>query len=94
MTRTDASTRDLIFNFVVQYKRDHNGNSPATREIADACCLSSLTTVRHHLTALACEGRIILSNDGRYNVEIEGTEWRFSDARDGADDVDDTPPPD
>lgn len=88
---TEASTRDLIFTFLVQYKRDHNGNSPTTREIAEAYCLSSLTTVRHHLMVLAREGRIIFSDDRRYNVEIVGAAWHFPEARDS---VDDTPMPD
>lgn len=73
----EHTTRDMVFRFLVAYKREHDGNSPSTRDIAVACHLSSLTTVRHHLLVLDREGRIRLSDDSRYQIEIFGASWEY-----------------
>lgn len=68
------STRETIFEFLVQYKREHDGNTPSTREIAEACCLS-ISGVNYHLFRLEVGDRIRISEDGRRNIEVTGGAW-------------------
>jgi hypothetical protein len=76
-TGTTPTTRDLVFAFLVRYKREHDGSTPSTREIAKACCLS-VSTVHYHLLNLEIEDRIRVSGERRRNIEIVGGTWALS----------------
>jgi hypothetical protein len=81
-------TRELVFEFLVRYKREHDGNSPTVREIAAGCNVS-LGTVYYHLTRLELDHRISVMGDRRRNIEIKGGNWDWVNgkgaASDGAD---------
>lgn len=77
----NGETREIVFEFLVQYKRQHDGNTPSTREIAETCCLST-SAVNYHLTWLELEDRIRVSRDGRRRVEIVGGIWELSTSED------------
>jgi SOS-response transcriptional repressor LexA len=87
-TGDTATTRELVYDFLVQYKREHDGNTPTTREIAEGCCLS-VSTVKYHLTRLEVENRIYITGDRRRNIEIMGGNWDLINGKeavpDGAD---------
>lgn len=85
-SQQQKKTRDQIFDFIVQYKQTHDGNSPTTREIADACYLSSLTTVRHHLMNLELENRLRIADEGHYQFEIVGSHWEYETSEQTASD--------
>ncbi len=72
----NPSTRDRIFNYIVQYKREHDGLAPAITEIAEACFLS-VSTVKYHLFMLEREDRIRM--EGRRRIEVVGGVWDLSD---------------
>lgn len=76
---TTPTTRDLVFDFLVWYKREHDGSTPSTREIAEACCLSP-STVQYHLLNLEIEDRIRISGERRRNIEIVGGTWHLHGA--------------
>jgi len=78
----NGESRDAVFEFLVLYKRQHDGNTPSTREIAAACCLST-SGVNYHLTWLDIEDRIRVSRDGHRRVEIIGGSWEMTDPQDG-----------
>lgn len=71
--------RAALFRWIVQYKRRHDGNSPAMREIARACRISSVSVVNYHLKALEREGRIRLEcGTGRSrNIVVVGGKWTY-----------------
>ncbi|NLF76960.1 MAG: hypothetical protein GX573_14775 [Chloroflexi bacterium] len=71
------TTREQIFRFLVAYKREHDGNSPTTREIAEACCLG-VSTVNYHLTRLEIDHRIRVLNQRPRAYEIVGGAWDWS----------------
>ncbi len=75
MSKPTLTTRDLVFDFVVRYKREHDGNSPSTREIAEACCIT-LSAVRYHLTRLEIDNLIHTTGKPRRNIEIVGGTWQ------------------
>lgn len=78
----NGENREAVFEFLIRYKSQHDGNTPATREIAEACCLS-ISAVNYHLTWLELEDRIRLSRDGRRSVEIIGGSWELTGPQDG-----------
>lgn len=70
------SSRDRIYDYIVHYKREHDGLAPAITEIAGGCYLS-VSTVKYHLFMLEREDRIRL--DGRRRIEVVGGEWELRD---------------
>jgi hypothetical protein len=83
-TDTAPSTRDRIFDYLVRYKRDHDGNSPSLREIADACHIA-LSGARYHLTRLEIDNRIRISGKRSRTIEIIGGTWQPPDVGGGGD---------
>jgi DNA-binding transcriptional ArsR family regulator len=67
-------TREQIFNYLVQYKEEHDGNTPSNRQIAAACHVSP-STVAHHLARLERAHRLRLTDDEYRNIEIVGGQW-------------------
>lgn len=74
-TDTPPPTSDLVYAFLVQYKQEHDGNSPSIREIAEACHLV-VSGVQIQLARLMMEGKIVMAEQGRSrSIEIVGAAW-------------------
>jgi hypothetical protein len=71
-----SDTREAVFEFVVDYKRRHDGNPPSTPEIAEACAISDATAY-YHLTKLEAEDRIHMGGERRCLIEVVGGQWTF-----------------
>lgn len=74
-----SPNRDKIFDFIVQFKREHDGNSPSIREIMDACGLHSTSYVASTLDKLVADGRLMIGrhkNDFRMIFVIGGA-WEI-----------------
>lgn len=71
-----AANRKQVFEFIVAYKRDHDGLAPSVKEIALACYLSE-STVKHHLHMLERTNRIRVL--GRRAIEVVGGVWDLPD---------------
>jgi len=72
MSDGSPNSRDRVFEFIVRYKREHDGLSPAIRDIAEGCVLHE-STVRYHLMRLEIEDRIRVL--GRRAIEVTGGVW-------------------
>lgn len=81
MNDDNPTTREQVFDFLVDYKREHDGLAPALKEIAEACILSE-STVKYHLFMLERENRIRIQ--GRRGIEIIGGVWDLLDQDDTA----------
>jgi len=68
-------TRDRIFAFLVRYKKEHDGNSPSVREIAEGCHIV-LSGAHYHLIRLELENRIRISGQRSRTIEIVGANWQ------------------
>lgn len=66
------ATRDLVFQYIVDYKRQHDGVSPSLTELARRLAMNR-TTARYHVLMLEHEGRIRLV--GRRAIEVIGGTW-------------------
>ena len=67
-------TREAIFDFIIQYKFLHQGNTPTIHQIMDGCDLSTTSLVVFHLNKLADAGRI--TRDGR-EITVPGARWEY-----------------
>jgi predicted transcriptional regulator len=72
----DDSSREAIFQYIVKFKREHDGLSPSVPEIAAACLIGE-PTVRYHLLKLEAAGRII--SEGRRGLQVRGGAWDFDE---------------
>ncbi|MEW6580741.1 MAG: hypothetical protein AB1435_16315 [Chloroflexota bacterium] len=76
MSEEHPPTRERVFRFIVEYKRQHDGLSPAVKEISRACVLH-ISTVKYHLLKLENQGRIRIV--GRRAIEVTGGVWNPPD---------------
>jgi hypothetical protein len=94
----DATIRDAIFQFLIEYKEGHDGNTPSVREIAEACS-TSISNVNYHLTKLELDHKIRMWGERRRMIEIVGGSWVFESKQSPArsdppgEDSDDNPKP-
>lgn len=67
-------SRELVFQCLVQYKRDHDGLTPSVKELAELSGLHP-SSVKYHLLQLEIEGRIRIT--GRRAIEVVGGVWNL-----------------
>lgn len=73
------SRQQRVYRFVVQYKKQNDGNSPTIREIMDGCGITSTSQVRYYLIKLAERGLIRLPEKGSAaKIEVVGGYWAFT----------------
>ena len=77
MDKKTINNRQAIYEFIVQFKIDHDGNSPTYREIMAAIGISSSSTVAYYLNQLEEAGLIIRPMEGGNSrvIEIPGAVW-------------------
>jgi len=79
----DSRPIKRVYDFIVDYKRSHDGNSPTFREIMQDCNITSTSMVLYYLKKLEKKGLVRRPEPpigSRYAVKIEivGGEWSFN----------------
>ena len=75
MKRVEARTKpEKVYDFILEFKRVHDGNSPTIREIVTSCKISSTSMVWFYLNQLAADGLIKRQAS---NIEVVGGKWIF-----------------
>jgi len=70
---------ERIYQYIINYKRAHDGNSPTYREIRDACRISSTSIVSYWIDKLVASGRLRLSGDtGSRKIIVVGGQWSLA----------------
>lgn len=65
----------IVFDYIVWFKHQHNGNSPTSEEIADGTGYAP-ATVRRFVGLLVDADRITVMEEGRLlRFEIKGSQW-------------------
>lgn len=67
-----------VYKFLIEYKRENDGNTPTIREIAEALGFSSTSLSRHYLNGLDRIGLIRREKLKSRGVEIVGGYWGFA----------------
>lgn len=72
------SRRDKVYDFIVAYKKKHDGNSPTHEEIKDAVGLKSKSSVNWHLSQLVKAGLIEMPHYGGTRfIAVVGGRWKL-----------------
>lgn len=65
-----------VYEFIVSYKKKHDGNSPSMREIMTDLNISSTSVVTYHLEKLERMGLIKrVANGQTRQIEVTGGRW-------------------
>lgn len=75
---TGART-ERVFDFIVQYKSENDGNSPSIRDIMAHCAISSTSVVIYHLEKLERSERIERDYAGARSIRVRGGEWNWNE---------------
>ncbi len=79
MNAAENKKAEAVFNFIVQFKRDHDGNSPSIREIQQGCRISSTSMVEFYLDCLVDDGRISMADHFKSRmISVTGGEWNLN----------------
>lgn len=62
-----------LYDFIIQYKREHGGIAPSYQEIKEACGIS-ISRVRKELEKLEQAGLVIL-RPGPRSIGVVGERW-------------------
>ncbi|OGC95331.1 MAG: hypothetical protein A2W25_05290 [candidate division Zixibacteria bacterium RBG_16_53_22] len=68
---------EAIYQFILAFKAEHDGNSPSIREIKRACNISSTSMVEIYLDCLIGDGKIVMINKGTNyrRIGVVGGVW-------------------
>lgn len=75
MDRVTIRARDRIdevFDFIVKYKQEHDGNSPFFSEIMEGCGFVTKSHVAHYLKRLVADGKIARVHR---RIHVTGGAW-------------------
>lgn len=72
--RADKKLQEL-YDYIVKFKAEHDGNSPTERQIMAALNISSTSVVHYRLAALEDDGRIRRNGGRGQGVSIPGARW-------------------
>jgi SOS-response transcriptional repressor LexA len=70
--------RGMVLNYIVEYKRWHDGNAPTIREIMAGCKIASTSNVYYILKEMESQGMIKLG--ARSAIQVVGGQWTYKQA--------------
>lgn len=66
-----------VFEFILRYKTEHDGNSPSYQQIANAVGLKSVSTIKIHITTLRDAGLLKHEFADSRSIEVIGGKWTY-----------------
>jgi SOS-response transcriptional repressor LexA len=69
--------RNKIFDWIVAYKTDNDGNSPTFSEIGVAFKINSKSVIKRIVEDLEDAGRIRLESNRVRSIHVIGGQWNF-----------------
>ena len=84
-TTMSLAKHEEIYNYIVMYKCQNDGNSPSMRQIALRCGLASTSQVDYYLNMLEVQNKIRRTDkgdgvDNRRQIAVVGGQWRIKAA--------------
>jgi SOS-response transcriptional repressor LexA len=75
---------ECVYEFIIRYKRTHDGNSPTIREIGSGCGITSTSVVTYWLKKLETRSLILLPEDPgdkhpARRIEVIGGHWEMEE---------------
>lgn len=76
MYRNRKYSTDEVYQFIIKYKTENDGNSPTRRDIVKALEMSSLSIAQWHVNKLAEMGLIDVDDAGK--IYVHGGSWKLN----------------
>lgn len=74
MKQANVTKKQKVFEFIVKFKKEHDGNSPTIREIGIACNITSTSVVDYYLNQLV--EVVLIFREGKQNsIKVIGGCW-------------------
>lgn len=73
--RKQIHSRDAIYQYICEYKAEHDGLSPSFREIGLKFGIESLSMIQYILADLKRQGRIKLVDGKSRGIIVVGGSW-------------------
>jgi len=75
--------QERIREYIVKYKREHNGISPTLRRMVDELGLSSTSVVHYHIGRMCNEGVIykVYTENKRFGIGVPNSRWEMLDEK-------------
>lgn len=70
-------TEKAVFYFILKYKEEHDGNSPALRDIVEYTSVKSTSHAVNVLDRLMRKGRLEVVEGIARGIEVVGGKWRY-----------------
>lgn len=70
-------SRKAVLDYIITYKREHDGNSPSLRQMMTACRVTSTSNMSYILADLQKGGQIVV-NPGSRGIEVIGGRWSYT----------------
>lgn len=74
-------TQQRVYEFIIKYKKEHQGISPTVRTIMEGIGLSSTSVAHYHVESLEKAGLIyrVYSDDSEKSIgyEVAGGKWTY-----------------
>ncbi len=71
---------EIIYQYIINFKVEHDGNSPTIREITQGCHISSTSLANYYLGQLVDEGRIEMSDCiASRKIMVKGGSWALKE---------------
>ena len=67
---------ELVYRYIIQHKRPHDGCAPTIRDICEACSISSTSVAAYYLRQLEAAGRIEWQGGAARTIEVVGGRWQ------------------
>lgn len=76
MSKGTSLRLNQVMDFIIAFKRTHDGNSPSVREIGKGCGITSTSAVHYCLKILAKNGKIDHTKFYRSRmIVVPGGQW-------------------
>lgn len=66
---------DMVLDYIIDYKINHDGNSPSIREIVEAMGMSSSSVGEYYLRKLVAQERISRLAGSARSISVRGGSW-------------------
>ena len=79
ISTAEVETRiEQLFDFIVSYKREHDGIAPSLRDMAEHMGITSTSHIAYFLRKLAKSGRIVIIPHLGRHISIPGGSWQYT----------------
>ena len=75
MRTMNPAKSNEVYEFILKFKMEHDGNSPSFKDINQACGFKSVSTTSYYIDKLVKRGLITFDGSKSRMIEVIGGQW-------------------